>query len=126
MKVIQKSIFIVFILTLLACNSKNASKTEPNKSDALKSKIKPFTDNTHLENGKAIYESKCKACHAEAGKGLIGPNLTDNQFIHGESYTDMLNVIENGVPEKGMIAWKTLLNQVQIQEVASYIKSLQK
>ncbi len=127
MNFIKKTIFSALILSILACNSKNASKSDSKRTDdKLTSKLKPFTDNLHLENGRAIYETKCQACHAEGAKGSVGPNLTDNQYIHGESYENMINVIENGVPEKGMISWKSLLNPIQIQEVASYIKTLQK
>ena len=58
------------------------------------------------------------------GEGLVGPNLTDDYWIHGCSVADIFQLITNGVPEKGMISWKTQLTQKEILEVSSYIMTL--
>ncbi len=79
-----------------------------------------------LEVGKQVYDSKCFSCHGMNGEGLIGPNFTDNYWIHGKGeIEDMVKVILQGVPEKGMISWKPLLSDEEIQAVAAYIKTLQ-
>jgi len=41
---------------------------------------------------------------------------------HGK--VDSVKIIWNGVPEKGMITWKTTLNPQQIHAVASYIYTM--
>ena len=74
-----------------------------------------------LENGKVTWDANCAACHKVDGGGLIGPNLTDEFWIHGGDIKDLFRTIKYGVPEKGMISWKTQLNPTQMQEVASYI-----
>ena len=39
--------------------------------------------------GKAIYVGNCLACHAADGGGGVGPNLTDEYWIHGGSMKDI-------------------------------------
>jgi cytochrome c oxidase cbb3-type subunit 3 len=79
---------------------------------------------SEIEAGKAIYEANCIACHAADGGGIVGPNLTDDYWIHGGGIKNVFKVIKYGVVEKGMIAWQTQLSPNQIQEVASYVMSL--
>ena len=74
-----------------------------------------------LANGKAIYDRECVACHAPEGQGLIGPNFTDNYWIHGGSINDVVSTIKYGVPQKGMISWQSKLTPGDMRDVASYI-----
>ncbi len=85
------------------------------------------TDPADLEVGKALFmEKACFACHGMNGEGnAIGPNMTDDYFIHGCEFTDMIKIIRNGVPAKGMTPYKDQLNQKQTEQLASYIVSLQ-
>ncbi len=78
-----------------------------------------------INAGQMIFQAKCSPCHGKAGEGGIGPNLTDVYWIHGGSVNDVFRTIKHGVPEKGMIPWKNELRPRDIQEVASYILSLQ-
>ncbi|MGB0881598.1 MAG: cbb3-type cytochrome c oxidase N-terminal domain-containing protein, partial [Vicingaceae bacterium] len=78
-------------------------------------------DAAQLEDGKAIYTKNCVACHAANGGGGVGPNFTDDAWIHGSSINDVFKIIKYGVPEKGMIPWESQLNPEQMQNVASYI-----
>ena len=80
-----------------------------------------LVDATALDAGKAIYEKNCVACHAANGGGGVGPNLTDEYWLHGNSINDLFKVIKYGVPEKGMIPWESQLTPEQIQQVSSYI-----
>jgi len=83
-----------------------------------------LTDAASLEAGKVIYDKNCMVCHLAQGQGLVGPNLTDDYWIHGCSIQDIYNLIVVGVVEKGMISWKDQLSPQQILEVSSYIISL--
>jgi cytochrome c oxidase cbb3-type subunit 3 len=83
-----------------------------------------LTEASGLSSGKAIFEANCIACHAADGGGIVGPNLTDDYWIHGGGIKNVFKVIKYGVVEKGMIAWQTQLNPNQMQEVASYVLSL--
>lgn len=77
-----------------------------------------------LASGKTVYERNCVACHKAAGEGGIGPNLTDDYWLHGGSIQDIYNTIKNGVPDKGMIAWGDVLSPTKMNDVASYIETL--
>lgn len=97
--------------------SKQANKVDENSVVAL-------TDANELALGKTIYDANCVACHGSAGEGGIGPNMTDDYWIHGGSIKDMFKIIKNGVTEKGMQAWASQLRPVDMQRVASYILTM--
>ncbi|PKP31134.1 MAG: cytochrome c class i, partial [Bacteroidetes bacterium HGW-Bacteroidetes-17] len=80
-----------------------------------------LTDEAGLAEGKAIYDKLCLVCHLSNGEGLVGPNLTDEYWIHGGSIGDIFKIIKIGNPSMGMISWKDQLTPVQIQQVASFI-----
>jgi cytochrome c oxidase cbb3-type subunit 3 len=96
--------------------------TQKNTID--ESNVTLLADADALSNGNILYQSKCAVCHGKEGEGGIGPNLTDEYWIHGGSMSDIFKTIKNGVPEMGMIAWKNDLRARDMQEVASYIKTL--
>jgi cytochrome c oxidase cbb3-type subunit 3 len=77
-----------------------------------------------LDRGKQNFLQLCAPCHRVDGGGLVGPNLTDDYWIHGDQFADTLRTIWNGVPEKGMVTWKGVLKPEEVQAVASYIYSL--
>lgn len=83
-----------------------------------------LTDQAALDAGKQIFTTNCVACHAADGGGLVGPNLTDDYWIHGGGIKNIFKVIKYGVVAKGMISWQSQLNPKQMQDVASYIISL--
>ncbi len=78
-----------------------------------------------LDAGKTAFVQMCAACHGKAGEGGVGPNLTDEYWIHGGSVKDIFKTIKYGWPEKGMKAWQEDFSPVQIAQISSYIKSLQ-
>lgn len=87
----------------------------------------PSTDGAIIAKGgrgEQIYKIYCLPCHREDGGGLVGPNLTDDFWIHGSNYVDTVKVIINGVPDKGMLTWRGVLKPDEITSVASYIYTL--
>jgi len=86
-----------------------------------------LTDASELEAGRSLFTSMtCFACHGMNGEGnAVGPNLTDEYWIHGCDFTSIFNMIKNGNPAKGMTAFKTQLSDSKIQQVASFVMSLQ-
>ena len=78
-----------------------------------------------LESGKTIFAANCAVCHGPAGGGLIGPNLTDEFWLHGGGINNVFKTIKYGVPAKGMVSWEKTLTPKQISEVANYILSLE-
>jgi cytochrome c oxidase cbb3-type subunit 3 len=79
------------------------------------------TEEEQLAEGKQIFVQNCVSCHRNDGGGGIGPNLTDENWIHGGSFKDIARTIIEGVPEKGMVSWKPLLTPDGIMQVSSYI-----
>ncbi len=84
-----------------------------------------LSDAKSVEDGKALFTQYCVACHGGVGQGGVGPNLTDEYWLHGGSVKSVFHTITEGVPEKGMMSWKKQLNPLQVQHVASFILSLQ-
>ncbi len=85
-----------------------------------------LTDAVDIAAGKKIFETNCIACHRADGGGAIGPNLTDENWILGGGIKNVFNTITKGGRDgKGMVAWQGTLKPSEIQQVASYVLSLQ-
>lgn len=85
-----------------------------------------LTDAGDIAAGKTIFETNCVACHRPDAGGAIGPNLTDDHWILGGGIKNVFHTItEGGRDGKGMVAWKGTLKPSEIQQVASYVLSLQ-
>lgn len=84
-----------------------------------------LTDASSIDAGRKIYTQYCKICHDADGKGNIGPNLTDEYWKHGGGVKNVFKTIKYGVIEKGMTAWEGTLSPQMMQQVSSYILSLQ-
>ncbi len=79
-----------------------------------------------ISNGKIIFNSNCIACHRNDGGGnSIGPNLTDNYWLHGGGIKNVFATIKTGVVEKGMPAWGKAMSPQDVRDVAFYVMSLQ-
>lgn len=81
-------------------------------------------DGATLESGKAVFMTNCVACHGAEGQGAIGPNLTDDAWIHGGSAMAVYTTIKDGVLTKGMPSWGPVLGDKAAQQLASYVISL--
>jgi cytochrome c oxidase cbb3-type subunit III len=86
--------------------------------------LEPSKDQEVIARGKKTFGTLCAPCHRADAGGLVGPNLTDDYWIHGSKFSDNVTTIWNGVPAKGMITWKNSLKPEQVYEVASYIYTL--
>lgn len=86
--------------------------------------LQPSTDPLVVNQGKQTFAMLCAPCHRADGGGQVGPNLTDDFWIHGSAFKDNLRIIYNGVPDKGMLTWKTILKPAEIHAVGSYIHTL--
>jgi cytochrome c oxidase cbb3-type subunit 3 len=96
-------------------------------------KLGPITDQTisgfaakpdMMASAKALFAQRCAVCHGNAAQGNIGPNLTDDYWLHGGRPTEIYKTITEGVPAKGMISWKTQLGAGQILALAAYVGTL--
>jgi len=84
-----------------------------------------LTDEASLAAGKSNFATYCVACHMADGGGGIGPNLTDDQWILGGGMESILKTLnEGGRAGKGMISWKNTFDNDQLQQLASYVITL--
>ncbi len=110
-------------LAILSKEKKSApSNTLEEKTPSLSEK---FKDPKIIADGKEVFKTNCVPCHGEHGQGIIGPNLTDEYWLHGGSHEDIIKTITSGVPEKGMISWEPILGKEKIESVAAYIVSIE-
>lgn len=85
-----------------------------------------LNNESDIAAGQAIFTQVCAACHAPDGGGnAVGPNLTDQYWLHGGSINNIFKTIKYGVVEKGMKSWQDDYSPMQIAQLASFIKSLQ-
>jgi len=77
-----------------------------------------------VEAGTKLFATRCASCHAEDGRGLIGPNLTDNFQIHGDTRMDILKTVRGGVPGTAMLAWGEQMSASDIVTVTSFVITL--
>lgn len=83
-----------------------------------------LTEPERLAAGQVIYTRNCAQCHGARGEGGIGPNLTDDYWLHGGTFSAITKSVIYGWPSQGMIAWRGQLSPDQILEVASFVQSL--
>jgi len=94
---------------------------EQPQQDAAAFEIVLLEDDASLTSGEETWGKICSACHLADGGGLVGPNMTDNYWIHGNTVEDLYEIVEKGVIEKGMIPYKDQLSPQKRLEVVSYI-----
>jgi len=87
-----------------------------------------LTDRDSLEKGRAIFESPtnpCYSCHRPDLGGLVGPNLTDDYWLHGCHVADLVANVKSGFPQKGMLPFGSgqQLSDEQVLQVVSYVLS---
>lgn len=107
-----------------AIDTKESDADAANNPETAEPEIEALTDANSLASGHSVFSANCASCHGKDGQGGIGPNLTDDYWIHGAGMNNVVKIINVGVPSKGMISWSRTLNQDQIMQVASYILTL--
>ncbi len=56
-----------------------------------------------VDKGNEIFHKSglCYACHGQDAKGLVGPNLTDDVWIHSKgTYPELIAQVMKGVPKE--------------------------
>jgi cytochrome c oxidase cbb3-type subunit III len=92
--------------------------------DMVDEKTVTMADATGIAEGDKLFHSNCFACHGAKGEGGVGPNLTDNYWLHGGTINDVFKTIKYGYPDKGMQSWEKMYSPGQIKNLASYVKTL--
>lgn len=74
-----------------------------------------------LEAGAKLFQQNCAKCHGATLGGELGPNLTDDFWLHGDAPTQIYTTVMNGVLDKGMQAWKDQLGPVRVRQVVAFV-----
>lgn len=78
-----------------------------------------------MADAAKLFVQRCAQCHGQKGEGLIGPNLTDDHWIHGTpSLMNISEIISEGIQTKGMPPWKRQLRPIEIGKLAAYVGSI--
>ena len=102
------------------------NKLNSPKEEITFDKVTLLTDAASLAKGKEIFTNACAACHKADGGGLVGPNLTDEHWINGGGIKNVFKLIAEGSKNNPtMVAWAKTLGTKEVQNVASYVLSLQ-
>jgi cytochrome c oxidase cbb3-type subunit III len=82
-----------------------------------------------VDAGKQTFNSLCIPCHLPSMRGksenptAVGPDLTDQAWIHGGTPKEVYNTVSKGVLAKGMPTWEPVLGQKKTAEVVAYVLS---
>lgn len=87
-----------------------------------------------IGQGRKIFRGPglCHACHGQAAKGGVGPDLTDQQWLGIDgSYEAIVALIRNGVPADKSSTGAIMppkggssINEANLRAVAAYVWSL--
>lgn len=111
--------------TEMEAAKKQVSMALAGKANAVdESNVTALTEPGLIGEGELIFKTNCAACHGQKGEGMVGPNFTDEYWLHGGGIKNIFKTIKYGVPDKGMISWQAQLKPSEIQKVGSYILTL--
>jgi cytochrome c oxidase cbb3-type subunit 3 len=77
-----------------------------------------------VDQGKQVFASTCAPCHRADGGGNIGPNLTDDYWLHGGQPQKIFGCVHDGVPAKGMPTWGPQLGEEKVAAVVAYVLTI--
>jgi cytochrome c oxidase cbb3-type subunit III len=108
--------FVLFFTNLVSQETKNSCETpstfqniglyekeckdflEVNINFSYEFKKNPFRNkNESVTEGKELFVKHCAVCHKQDGTGMIGPNLTDTEWIHGKTDIQVYRNIHKGI-----------------------------
>jgi cytochrome c oxidase cbb3-type subunit 3 len=81
-------------------------------------------DKATVAQGKEVFASTCAVCHRQDGGGNVGPNLTDDFWLHGGAPDKVYKTISEGVASKGMPSWGPQLGSERVQAVTAFVLTL--
>jgi cytochrome c oxidase cbb3-type subunit 3 len=109
---------------MLAASEAKAEALESGGEQITEDNITLLVDLDAITTGANIYKGNCATCHGTLAEGVVGPNLTDEYWIHGGGISNIFKSIKYGIPAKGMIAWQGQFSPEQMQQISSYIISI--
>jgi len=75
-----------------------------------------------IENGSRVFQSTCAGCHGQNGDGVAGIDLSRGQFRRGTSDTEIIKIIQTGIPGTTMPPHN--LTDTQAGTVVAYLRNM--
>jgi glucose/arabinose dehydrogenase/uncharacterized protein (DUF885 family) len=76
---------------------------------------------TSVNPASHIYAAYCADCHGAKLEGANGPALRDAKWTQADAPTALVARIREGVPQRGMPAWRGVIAEADIATLASFI-----
>lgn len=86
--------------------------------------LRMMNDPEWLPLGESVFKQRCASCHQSDGRGNVGPNLTDDYWIHVKTLADIPRIVSEGVVSKGMPAHRRVMHVNEIVLAAAYVATL--
>jgi cytochrome c oxidase cbb3-type subunit 3 len=77
----------------------------------------------YIAAGKKLFGTHCTACHGEAGKGGVGPDLTASTYKYGKTRLDITRTISEGRPG-GMPSFNSQFDKEQTESLVEFVLTL--
>lgn len=107
-----------------AANAREAARVRESGPITAAGLVTLSKDASTVGKGKETFTQYCAACHKADGSGNIGPNLTDNAWLHGGAPDKIYATVNEGQPAKGMPAWGPQLGEEKTESVVAYVLTL--
>lgn len=104
--------------------AEQAAAAEKNGVDPTDGELAALAEGPALELGKQLFAANCVACHEAQGQGKIGPNLTDDAWLHGGNPLEIFHTVRDGVAAKGMPSWGATLGRSGVTQVTAFVLTL--
>ena len=102
--------------------SQQPCKAQKNNLPCRTSDENPYTSPADVEAGGAIYRQQCSSCHGLRGEGGRGPRLDIGKFRHGQTDSEIHDIILMGIPDAGMPNYYS--SSTQVWKLVSFVRSL--
>jgi len=73
-----------------------------------------------------LYKKHCQVCHVDGSSPVSELNFADGEWTHGSRLNEVVTVIQDGVPETAMTAFKDILTKQEIRALAEYVRGFDK
>ncbi len=75
-----------------------------------------------IENGSRLYQSSCAGCHGPTGDMVPGIDLMRGQFRRGSTDTEIMRIIQAGIP--GTTMPPSSFSETQAGTIVAYLRSV--
>ena len=109
---------ILITLLLAGCNG-----SAPPAEESGKHSIPATAGRREVFLGEKLFDHYCRICHGRGPHSLGAPSLERRKFRYGRTAAAIKTTIRAGRP-KGMPAFKSDFNNIQLNALATYVLAL--